>query len=195
MKESIVDIPALLFHLKNCPDDFFKRSVLVKRGDVDTNALLLDMYRKVSGSFTVRDSDLPRQRATAESENHLIIVQIGCWFFSHSSFAGESDILTGIEGFLVEVLPQLVPYIKSYSEWIHEEDRAEEFIRLALASCELLPKGEGEAEAADRLDALSTLKRRNVLQESNAALQRIKELRQKMAEEKAREAANVYGRE
>ena len=184
MNEFTVDITALLFHLKNCPNDFFK-------DDVNTNALLQDVYRNVDGNKQA--VDLPDLRVSTKfDKKQLISMQIGCWFFSHAAFNSNKQLLQGIEQFLFAELAKLVPYV---DEWIHDEDRSEEFVRLALASCNLIPKGESEAEAADRLDALSTLKRRNVLQESSAAMARIKEIRQKMAEAKAREAANVYGRE
>lgn len=185
---------ALLFHLKNCPDDFLKPSVF-SGGRVHTNALLMDVYRRVYGDKTVTDANLPGLRADSSfDDNHLLSVHIGCWVFSHPSFANGRSTLRGVENFLFEELAKLSPYVNA-AGWIQDEDRAEEFLRLALQTCRLLPEDESEAEAADRLDALSTTKRRSVLQESNAALQRIKEIRQKMAEAKAREAANVYGRE
>lgn len=194
MKELTADIAALLFHLKNCPDDFLKPSVF-SGGRIHTNALLMDVYRWVYGDKTVMDAGLPGLRAdSAFDGNHLLSVHIGCWVFSHPSFANGRSTLPGMERFLFEELARLSPYVDA-AGWIKDEDRAEEFLRLALKTCGLLPRDESEAEATDRLDSLSTLKRRSVLQESNAALQRIKEIRQKMAEAKAREAANVYGRE
>jgi hypothetical protein len=194
MKECLADIPTLLFHLKSCPDDFLKSSV-IHGGIINTHALLKDTYRKIFGDITVGDENIPFLKLDDRiTSNHLLSIHIGCWLFSHSSFLNDKTILRGVEVFLFADLFKVEPYVNSL-DWIRDEDRAEEFIRLALKSCSLLPKGEKEEEASDRFDALSTLKRRVVLQESNAAMQRIKELRQKMAEAKAREAANVYGRE
>jgi hypothetical protein len=195
MKELATDMSTLLFHLKSCPGDFLKTSSINKGGIVNTNALLQDVYRKIFGDVTVEDKFLPYMKPDDRLDtNHIMAIQIGCWLFSHSSFLRDNSKLLGIQRFLFGELSEVAPYVK-YTEWVSDEDRTEEFIRLALKSCELLLKGETVEEAADRLDALSTLKRRNVLQESNAAMQRIKELRQKMADAKAREAANVYGRE
>lgn len=194
MKEFSADIASLLFHLKNCPDDFLKPS-LIHGGSINTHALLKDTYRNIFGDVTVSDEYVPYMQVDDRfNNNHLVSIHIGCWFFFYSSFLNDKNILLGIQAFLFGDLSEVCPYV-NYTEWIRDEDRAEEFIRLALKSCQLFPKRETEGEATDRLDALSTLKRRNVIQESNAALQRIKELRQKMAEAKAREAANVYGRE
>ena len=58
MKECSVDIPALLFHLKNCPDDFLKSSV-IHGGTINTHALLKDTYRKIFGDITVSDENIP----------------------------------------------------------------------------------------------------------------------------------------
>jgi hypothetical protein len=119
---------------------------------------------------------------------------VACWFFSHPAFAGRPALLPGLDNFLFTELPPVCRHVKP-QEWLEDEDRAEEFVRLALRSCALLPAGEAPAEAADKLDALSTLKRLAVLRQTNESLERARAIRQKMADEKAREAANVYGRE
>src|SRR5215213_7791921 len=101
MKPSATDIPALLFHLKNCPADFLKTSV-------HTNALLLDVYRYVFGNRTVLDRDLPELRTNNKTwEEDRLSIQIGCWLFSHASFANNKEILPGIEKFLFEELEKL----------------------------------------------------------------------------------------
>lgn len=194
MKELAVDIAEFLHHLENCPAGFLKLPVCIG-GEVHTNALLLDVYRQVHGNMQVNDDSLPEARTDSSfTRQHLLSVQVGCWFFAHPVFKGKNEILAGMQAFLFSDLDRLSPYVPA-NEWVSDEERAEEFIRLALITCGFLPGNETAEEAIDRLEALDTLKRRAVLRESNAAMQRIKEIRQKMAEEKAREAANVYGRE
>ncbi|PVY42361.1 hypothetical protein [Pontibacter virosus] len=191
----MIDIYTLFYHLKSCPEYFFKCPPLNRGAVPHTEVLLKDMYRKVHGDFSVQDAALPTLvNLWQYDENHLIAMQVGCWFFHHPFFAGKPDWVLGIDDFLNDELQSLSPYVQA-REWVEEEDRVEEFIRLALRRCKVIPAGESALEAADRLEALDTLKRQDVLRGSQASYDRIREIRRKMAEQKAREAANVYGRE
>ncbi len=191
----MVELYPLLYHLKACPETFLQRSALWPGGILHTDALLADVYRKMHGDFRATRADLPTiPDLKPLEENHLLSIGIACWFFSHPSYAGQPALLPGVHHFLFAELPSVCRHVKPQS-WLEDEDRAEEFVRLALRSCALLPAGETAPEAADRLDSLSTLKRLAVLRETNQLMERARAIRQKMAEEKAREAANVYGRE
>lgn len=189
------DLHSLIYHLKQCPEEFLAGSINTPNGSLHTEALLLDVYRWVKGTFTVKNADLPSPDGLEIlNEEQLHTVHIACWFFSNDFFVGQPSLLPGMHQFIFEALPGLSPYVK-HSLWREDEERAEEFVRLALKYCQLLPDGETPGEAEDRLDSLDTIKRQMVLKESGEALERIKEIRKKMAEQKAREAANVYGRE
>lgn len=190
----MADIYTLLYHLKGCPSEFLA-SMLVPTDTSHPNALLLDVYRKVYGDFTVATSELPStNNSRALDENQAMSIQIGCWFFHHDFFASQPDLLPKIHAFLFEHLREVCGFVK-FPLWVEDEDRSEEFVRIALDCLDMVPAGETFDEASDKLDALSTLKRHGVLKQTNQSLARIKEIRRKMAEEKAREAANVYGRE
>lgn len=193
MKE--VDIYALLYHLRACPDDFVLPPIGFDDGVIHTKALVLDVYRKMAGDVLIPNESLPLlEMDESLTINQVTSIQVGAWFFSHSTFQTQPQVLPGAEEFLFTYLPVVSRYV-NYKEWISDEDRSEEFVRLALRCCKLLPQGESEEEAADKFDALNTIKRRAVLHQSSEQMQRIKEIRRQMAEAKAREAANVYGRE
>lgn len=190
-----VDLYALLYHLRACPDDFLLPPVGFDDGAVHTKALVLDVYRQMHGNLLVSNEALPPLDMDENlGINQAVSIQIGAWFFSHSVFQRQPQLLPGAEEFSFTYLPVVSRYVNG-KDWIGDEDRSEEFVRLALHCCKLLPQGETEEEAADKFDALNTIKRRAVLHQSSEQMQRIKEIRQKMAEAKAREAANVYGRE
>ncbi|MCP2044431.1 hypothetical protein [Pontibacter sp. HSC-36F09] len=191
----MIDIYTLFYHLKSCPEYFFHCPPLNRGVVPHTEVLLKDMYRKVHGDFSVQDAALPTLvNLWQYDENQLISMQVGCWLFHHPFFAGKPSWVTGIDFFLNDDLQALSPFVQA-REWVEDEDRAEEFIRLALRKCGVIPAGETALEAADRLEALDTLKRQAVLRGSQASYDRIREIRRKMAEQKAREASNVYGRE
>ena len=190
------ELYTLLHHLKGCPSEFLDLHVSKSVATPAIDALILDLYRQVFGDFAATDDKFPDIKAwlVNTNENRMISLQIGCWFFSHERFKNKPVLLTGINHFLLHALPELCAYV-NYKQWIEDDDRAEEFVRLSLNACNILLDKETSAEAADRFDSLSTIKRQKVLAESNAAIQRMKEIRQRMEEQKAREAANVYGKE
>ena len=153
------------------------------------------MYRKIFGNFNVADSELPSLPSIMEiDENHMFSIQIGCWLFSYPDFNQKPSLLPKIHEFLYYDLAEVCEFVK-YRDWVDDDDRTEEFVRLALKKCDILPSGETVESASDKQDALDTIKRQKVLNETNESLERIKEIRRAMAEKKAREAANVYGRE
>ncbi|WP_127557645.1 hypothetical protein [Saccharospirillum alexandrii] len=77
----------------------------------------------------------------------------------------------------------------------HDEDQREELIRLALNGLRLKPQGETDREARDRLLMVSSTERARVVAASRAAEERAEAIRQALAEQRAREAADKYTRE
>jgi hypothetical protein len=185
----------LFYHLKKCPEDFLLQWENRSMAKPVTEVLVKDLYRKVYGRFDTADRYLPAvERLIAFKDNHLLSIQVACWFFTYDGFLNKPYLLVKISQFLQEDL-LLVCELVNHRQWIEDDDRAEEFIRLALKRCDILPAGETKEEASDRLDALDSVKRQSVLKNSNEAIERVLEIRRKMAEQKAREAANAYGRE
>ena len=196
MKSDDTELYGLIHHLRNCPPEFQLHGHEPGRME-GTTALLYDLFRRVYGDVTVRHEVLPSLlqldwRYFKENESRSI--HIGIWFFSYSFFYNKPELLEGIKNFLLTRLPILCTYVK-HEQWMEDEDRAEEFIREALQCCDLLLDHETKEEAQDRLDALSTVKRQEVLRETNESMERMKAIRKKMAEQKSREAANAYSRE
>lgn len=189
------DVYMLIEHLRDCPTDFLKESIFTdpEKG-LDTNALVLDLYRGYSSTFWPVIDLIPGKEKKVYSKDHLIAIHMAVWFFSSELFLHDKKLLTGIQIFMFEQLRDLSEYVK-YDRWLEDEDRSEEFVRTALMACEIWPHNESQTEAMDRLESISILKRNKVLSRSKEAFERIMEIRKKMAEQKAREAANVYGRE
>jgi hypothetical protein len=181
--------------LKHCPEEFLQRWGLKEGNKLQTEILVKDIYRKTYGNFNVPDSELPSLMEIWQlDENQMYSINVGCWFFSYSFFNKKPELIPKIHEFFLYGLLEVCELVK-YREWVEDDDRAEEFIRLALKQCGILLDDESIETATDRLEALDTMKRQQVLRESTESFERIKEIRRKMAEKKAREAANVYGRE
>ncbi|MEW6709674.1 MAG: hypothetical protein AB1403_07610 [Candidatus Riflebacteria bacterium] len=183
-------VSELIHHIKQCPEEFLRPPVFKGKGEIFTLALVNDTWRKLLGEPTsIHGITIGAdQRSVAE----LALMQICCWAIDHSFFRQTGP--DWFKKFICEALTPIAPLVKT-ELWVKDEERAEELARLLLQACGALPKGETEAEAQDRLAAVDTIKRLKVIEESRAAMERAREIKRKMAEAKAREAANVYSRE
>lgn len=186
------DLSYLIHHLADCPHDFLMEPAMANQAGVDTLALCRDTFRAVCSHPLSPAGEI--QVHLSSDRDYRVAVQIGCWLFSHAAFHGREDLLPGMRRFFEDTLKEISPHVKPES-WTRDMERSEEFCRLALLACELTPMGESDSQSIERFESVSTLKRKNILSKTAASYQRMKELRQKMAEQAAREAANVYGRE
>ncbi len=190
------DLYTLIHHFRNYPSEF--EALKFKGWDAKIiPPLIFDMMRKVHGDMDVTMDKLPSLEELSPDfpdENGFRTICLGAWLFHHPVFSAKPEILPHVSDFILHRLRLLSSHVK-HDQWLQDEDRSEEFVREALSACDILVDGETPEEATDRLDALSTLKRLKVLQQTNASMERMKAIRKKIAEDKAREAANVYGRD
>lgn len=189
------DVFELVTHLRKCPDSFLKPSSLTHKEGVNSIALICDTYRTVCNNFLKQEFIMPTQVALkAIKDNHWRAIHISTWVLSHQNFANNPKLEAKLNRFWFEELNLASVYVK-YNDWISDDERAEELVRLLLKCCEIMPHGESLHEAADKLSSLSSADRHNVLKESYEAHERIMTIKREMAAQKAREAANTYGRE
>jgi hypothetical protein len=83
----------------------------------------------------------------------------------------------------------------SAGEWHGDPKRREEIVRSMLATLELLPEGETEAQADDRLTRVSSAQRKRLLAAARDAEARAEVVREALAAKAAQEAADKYTRE
>ncbi|WP_419660060.1 hypothetical protein Dvar_04060 [Desulfosarcina variabilis str. Montpellier] len=188
------DLTDLMHHLGACPFEFQMMPRMGETGEIDTAALCRDALRMVGHEPLSGAAEKQVHFTLPPNPDHLLAAQIGCWFFSHAWFRGRKNLIPKIVYFLSEVLESISEHVQP-ALWVRDMERREEFCRLALAACKLVPLGETKKQAAERFESVSTLKRNKVLSKTAAAYHRMKEIRRQMKEKAAREAANVYGRE
>jgi len=187
----------LIDHLKKCPPEFLQNPVRQGRSKLATQALIADIFRKTLGNYITLEGEIPTNRdliGFSKNKEHLRAIHLACWLISYKGFEGKNISLRQLKQYFYKELATVSEYVKA-NKWLEEEDRVEEFVRLALQSTSIIPDGETAAEAADRFDALSTIKRHGVLVKSKSAYDKMMKIRKQMAEKKAREAANPYSRE
>ena len=195
MPMSKYDVFELVAHLRKCPDIFLRPSSSIENDGLNSVALISDTYRLVCNDFLKKEFKIPSNFNLAYiDDNHWRTIHISIWLLSHPDFLNNALLEDKLYDFWFEELSEVSLYVK-FNEWIIDEERAEEMVRLLLYCYEIIPKGESQDEAADKLSSLSSADRHKVLQQSYQAHERIMKIKKEMAEKKAREAANTYGRE
>jgi hypothetical protein len=195
MPMSKYDIFELVTHLRKCPDIYLEPSSLIESEGLNSIALICDTYRIVCNDFLKKEFKKPNDFNLAYiDDNHWRSIHISLWLLSHRNFINSALIEDKLYNFWFEELSEASLYVK-FKEWISDDERAEEMVRLLLHCCKIIPDGENQDEAADKLSSLSSADRQKVLKQSYEAHERIMNIKRAMAEKKAREAANTYGRE
>lgn len=187
------DVFELVTHLRTCPDAFLKPSNLTHKDGLDSVALICDTYRVVGHNYLRKEFNLPIN-LTRIDDNHWRAIHISTWLLSHKSFSSTHKLEDKLNLFWFKDLSRASEYV-NFMQWINDEERAEEMVRLLLNRCDIIPTGEEPDEADDKLASLSSAERHKVLTQSYEAHERIMKIKREMAEKKAREAANTYGRE
>ena len=85
--------------------------------------------------------------------------------------------------------------VANAADYVQDDERREELVRLTLQALQLLPDGESEAIAQERLWQVSSIEREKMLAASAKAEQRAAQIRQTLAQQRAREAADKMMRE
>lgn len=152
-------------------------------------ALLYDLMHQLC-SKEVEDKHLVRLKILPSCDegnpNNSLLV---AWLLTEPSFT-QVKIFPDDLGQLLhksQHWPQEMP--------LTDEERREELIRLTLDALKLIPAGETERQAKDRLLMVSSAEQARVLAASKAAFERDEKIRRALAEQRARESADKYTRE
>lgn len=170
-------LQALMHRLSECPDDFFA-------DDIDRTAVVSDLSLALGGGL-LKD-DVFRKAPT--------VVLIAAWLLYDPWFREQKRFAADALRFLEHALHKVAALVDAKA-FVTDPDRREELVRLTLHALALRPEGESEAQAADRLTTLSSVERAKVIQETRAAQERVRQVREAMRKKAAEEAAAAYGRE
>ena len=201
-----VSVDALCARLREVPDSF-RQSPSLKNAP-PLNALVADTILHLSGrlpeasavsAFEWKKSS--RQKNRSAQVNYFSLIYVLVWLFNDACFhALEGDTAARQRQFL-DLLEQHMTSLAALvdvSAFIEDTDRREELVRICLKAMDLPIDGESKSHSADRLQALDSVARHQLIQ---AAQQRRKEEeRQRLVAEAARrkkeeEQAARYNRE
>ena len=157
-------------------------------------ALVNDAFKKYGHQLSIDELRLFEGVDQATDRNRLKLVSLAVWLLNDAWFAQvdlqSSELLT----FLNASITQLAESTKA-NKCVEDSDRREEFVRYFLARLDYRPEGESEAQAKDRLSALSSTERQRLLDESRDAEKRAREIRQALARKAAEQSADKWTRE
>jgi hypothetical protein len=185
---------ALTHRLSECPADFLAEPMIGSHGVVDVAAVVSDLLRALGGTLLTAE-ELSRFRGTSDMmAKRLRITLIASWLLYDPWFRTQQRFAAPSMRLLSESFGELAALVDPPA-FVSDPDRREELVRLCLRALGLLPEGESEAQAADRLNTLSSVERTRVVQETRAAQERVRQVREAMRKKAAEEAAAAYGRE
>lgn len=184
-------LETLLRRLADTPRDFLDAPRLGRAGSVHVDALVFDLSHAIGEACT--HAELADFSARPEDANWLTLAAIGCWLLADESLRGhlhKAALLTCTTRTLRELAGEYAA-----ERYILDPERREEMVRIVLADLQLRPAGETEAQAQDRLQALSSVERRRIIREAREAEKRAREIREALIKKAAAEAADKYTRE
>ena len=194
MKKVEASIEELTRRLAECPIDFLEAPKQGSLGKIVVDAVVTDLLLDCGGTILSNKERKPFTQRGANNRNYLRQVLVTCWLFHAPCFTKLGNLADEMKSFLLSGLNDLSRLV-SADLLVQDADRREELVRLCLAALKILPKGENNEQAADRLRALDSVERERVISETRAQQERAREIREAMARKKAQEAAARYSRE
>jgi hypothetical protein len=183
----------LMRRLAETPEEFLGEPRIGPRGQVATAALVGDLFRALG--HAISGEELAAFSGTADKDrNRLMLLAVAVWLLADDWVAAAAPDRVLLEGLLGERIADLAAAGRTDS-FISDVERREELARTALAALGMVPQGETEAQAADRLSAVSAAERRRLLRASREAEERAREIREALIRKAAEESADKYTRE
>jgi len=186
-------VEALTHRLSETPDEF-----LMPPGTINVAAIVCDHMRAI-GFAEPSEAELgafatPGSGEETVAYNRLRLIAIATWLLHDPALMARTDLADRVWSFLRTGLDGLATVVKAQTA-VSDPDRREELARLLLKHLGLRPKGESEAQAADRLGSLDSVERKRVILATRQAEARAREVREMMAKKAAQEAAAKVSRE
>jgi hypothetical protein len=179
--------------LAETPDDFLAEPRIGEAGQVSTAALVCDLLHSLG--YAVSIADLAAFAGTKpEDRNRLMLVAVAVWLLADDWVAAAAPHSSKLATLLGERIADLAAAGRA-DGFVSDVERREELARTALAALGMVPGGESEAQATDRLSSVSGAERRRLLRASQAAEARARAIRAALIRKAAEESADKHTRE
>jgi len=190
-------LDSLTRRVAECPADFRQAPRVGSGGGVHVDAVVRDVIVELGGAPPAEEAlarfapDAPVEGSAARE---LGLVLVGAWLLADDWFREAGGLAARALAWLETGLATLAGLVGP-EPVVADPDRREEFVRLCLRALDVLPRGESAAVAEDRLKTLDSVARDRLIRQTRGKQERARELRRKMEEERAREAAARGSRE
>jgi hypothetical protein len=186
---------ALLTHrLADTPAEFLASPRIGQDGELFVAALVNDVLLLHGQRASARALLAFQADADKPERNRLRLVAVCAWLLADPWFIEAGIAHADLLRALTEAPAQLAS-IANATLFIGDFERREECVRVLLAQLELLPAGETQDQAENRLSAISGTERLALLAASRKAEARARKIRAKLAEKAAQESADKWTRE
>lgn len=191
-------VESLTRRLMDTPRDVLAEPLGAPGGQIVVAAVVSDVLRLHGGTgldtVTAAPFRLPPAPAVPPAAvNRLRVVLIASWVLADPGLVA-AQRPEEVMAFLADGLQELADTVPS-ATLVADPDRREELARRCVQALGLVPDGETEAQASDRLATLDSAERARVLAATREAEQRAEEVRQAMHAAAAAEAAAKASRE
>ena len=194
MSEQGPILDRLTHRLAECPPDFLAEPRIGKTGGVSTAAVVYDLLFELGGSWPNPASAGYFLGKTASQRNWLHLTAVVSWLLYDEWFCSQRRFSQQALEWLHNGLHNLAELV-STDQFVTDQDRREELVRLCLAALGLRPAGESENQAADRLNTLNSVERIRLIKATQEQQKRARQLREEMQRKEAEEAAAKVSRE
>lgn len=127
-------------------------------------------------------------------DNRLAIVRIVVWLLADDWLRQTPLVPDAVLHLLDLTTADLAKEAKA-GQYVGDTDRREELARIVLARLGYRPQGETEAQATDRLSAISSSERRRLVAASRETERRARAIREALVRKQAEESADKWSRE
>jgi hypothetical protein len=189
-------IELLTRRLAETPSEFLSPVLAKESGAVNLAAIVSDLIADLGGEPLPAEMAKRFEAREKARDDELRLVLIASWLLHDRWFTDQRRFAPGALSFLSNGLAAAAKLVKP-AKFVSDPDRREELARMCLAALDLVPAGESEIVARDRLTTLSSVERQRVIAETRRAQeeQRRRKIEEEMARQKAAEAAPAWGRE
>jgi hypothetical protein len=184
-------LESLTHRLAECPPEFLLPPRVGSAGTIDVCALVADHFRALERRAPGAADLAPLVVSGLNTPARLRLIAIATWLLHDPWFLGRADLGAKTWQLFSKGLQDLAAVVRPEAV-VTDPDRREEFVRLCLKHLGLRPKGETLAQATDRLTTLDSVERDGVIRKTREAEARARAIREKMAEEAAKAAAQRY---
>lgn len=191
MSNQNIELSELIRHISEMPSDY-RFNVLIEYKPAEDSiylpAIIGDTMLRLGLGFP-SEKEIETIFEKQRSANAWKLTAYLCYALLFSGFRNQSinrSVFLDLIGGQLDALARLV----KADSMIDETERREEFARTILARLEILPAGESQKQAKDRLLMLDSIERQKVIEKTKQAQIRAQKLKEEMERQRAREAAS-----